>query len=423
MLKTMRERPLLDPKAGKMHSSQRPGMRATIEEDARMSQLLDRWTGRVTIETWNLRTAFELLEQDTSISQELKDRMKAARTGSPYPRLTVDRGGKQVYVHDIPLTEGGITGAQIVMADRPFADILGDVIQNLTIAKGATVKDKEAGISNLLLGLTAQTPEGTRIRALAGITEKDLPILQGYEDLISLLVDKRRTMTGMDVVQTMESFVTSARDPSALRVLTGLSQILERRPELDLPFAANLLFGPRERATREERTYLAQLHAEETMRGLSEPKYFAKRSARSMFAEMLGTESERLRRPGIAVAAAAGLFTLLPIGLFLGPSQGFGGERYDYWGDGPQLPSNVPLDTPQYTWDPWVTTNEPGLPYLAKMAQVNTERLAQSTVQQLSQTWARPQPGRTTMTYRDHRRTPTTTQRLKREHRSVAQFQ
>jgi hypothetical protein len=160
----------------------------------------------------------------------------------------------------------------------------------------------------------------------------------------------------------------------------------------------------------------------ERMKGNTKPKYFAPRSGSSIAGELLGVSQIEARRFGKyagLVAAAAGAATFFMPGqtewILGGDSQGRGGEQYDFWSPNYGLPSDVPLDIPEYHFDSSIRMTKYSDMFKRKREQVIFETLANNITPSMESLWNQPAAEPIKINYRDRRFKPITTDSMRNQ--------
>jgi hypothetical protein len=305
-----------------------------------------------------------------------------------------------------------VNDAEELMSHKPFAQALGEIIQETTIAKGKSPQEAEEGIRIILKALHPKTDSGARLHLLRTFAEMfrgsmgDNHIrhvdrmITAFENLPNNIADTHKTF---------EKALISSQDPMALQTWAFLREASEKQA-LDPGIAAQLLFGTRE-MSHEMKQLQSDILAAEWMRGIGEPKYFGRRSLSSYISEMIGIDEPSARRGlrygaiGAGAIGAATFFMPNQTEWFLGgPSVGTGGEKYDYFGDKRGLPSSVPLDTPQYVWDEPFHAYEKNSLTDRRQVAAEMERIAQGAVTSLQRSWERPRGADIQVEYRSFRR-------------------
>jgi len=325
-------------------------------EDAAVAALLGSETGKVTSSVWKLRTAFDIME-DRGLGRYGQHDL--FRSGEPYPELLVKSGKKMISAKNVP---GLLRDTEVDARTMTGPDILAEIIDGITLSKRKLHSMAAEDLNNWNIAINPKTPVEVRVQKLLRMsTAKKGLVDNQFAQLTAELVDVFSSMEGADVMNSMYKHTVASSDPMFGEVMQYLDH-LKNTKGIDATFGQELLFS--ENQSRTHKMQRAQLEAELRMKGTQEPMYFGKRNFRRMIADEMGTSvhsiDRRLKHVGIAAAAFAGINFMLPdqsewwLG---GESQGFGGERYDYFGDGPQLPSHVPLNIPEYSWDTFVRTS------------------------------------------------------------------
>jgi len=351
--------PQIDTDLYKMFTGKKSGIHRDVvgrnESDAAVSALMQTHTGKVTAATWQLRTAFDIMEArgvtkygDLSLYSE----------GSPYPEQLVLVDG----VYTPASRVRGILKDSINNPDAVTgADVFADIIDTLTISKRKEYFEASADIDNWTIAMDPRTPRDERVDRIKRMSTSAKGIVSDdFAGFTADLVDVFHNMDSSAVAKTMYKAAVASTDPTFGDVMEQL-HIMNTKKGIDVPFGMAILLP--QQYNRENRMQKAQLEAEIAQAGTMEPMYFNKRSFRQMVADEASMELAGVNRgfrvAGIAVAAVAGINFMFPEmnDWFLGgQAQGFGGERYDYFGDGGGLPSQIPLATPEYSWDTWIRT-------------------------------------------------------------------
>ena len=406
--------------AGKRHNLD---LRAV--DDQLSSSLLARTTGPVTAATWRLRTAFDAIEQDASVDESIRTKIAASRRGSLYPSLR-DAQGRAIG----PGT-GLITGELAHLQDIAIDDIEGRVIKGLSISKQNVFDVQAKNIATFLSGTRKGVSQQAMEDALNALAdEKGRPYFgEGHARVVSTVMAAYQKAKSQHVLQTIYNSVVRAKRPHALETLEFLDILKAKWGKqyagIDDLFVMRALEGE---LSTEQMMIAQQIVADEQMRGIGQPKFFARRSVSKAIADEFGMKEATVRggfkTVGLASLALLGVNVLIPnqTEWFLGaPSAGAGGERYDYFGGADQLPRSVPLSTPEYTWDPSVHLDSP-VPFgAARALHVQAEALANQAIRTASRAWAPPTvPAQ--VSYHNTQTRPMTTTRLRREHRVLEPF-
>jgi hypothetical protein len=387
-------------------------------EDANVTALLKGYTGKVTAVTWQMRSAFEIMEAKGLGTYE---ELELFRKGQPYPKQLVMQDG-------IPVPASQVKG--LLMDTMPDArtmtgaDILAELMDELTISKRKKYTEAAANIENLNVAMNPSTPVQERVERLLAMSTKGKQILgTDMAHLTSDLVDVFNDMEGSDIMKTMYGSSVGARDPSLGEVMSTLKE-LEHSSGIPVPFGMELLMD--RQIIRENRQRFSQMMAEDTMKGTSQPMYFGKRSFRRMVADHMGMDmagvNRGLRYAGIGLAAAAGVNFLFPEATdwFIGgDAQGFGGERYDMFGDGVGLPSQVPLAVPEYSWDTFVRTAPNESEHNRKREYANFNYRTQPGTHG---TFSNQSGASYPVGYYNHRSTPTSTHQFEKQQQTLNPF-
>jgi hypothetical protein len=112
---------------------------------------------------------------------------------------------------------------------------------------------------------------------------------------------------------------------------------------------------------------------------------------------------------------AALAFLAIPAGSIIGDSVGAGGEQYDFYAPNYGLPSNVPLDIPEYTFDARVRTGDFSSMLTQKSKYAQMMQLANQITPSMQTLWDQPGTSPIKVDYRDNRQNPITQMRMKRE--------
>ena len=226
-------------------------------------------------------------------------------------------------------------------------------------------------------------------RFMTIIRELDSEQSHEFHTLMNNIISTRPT-THMDTLDLLEQIKKAHRIPTAFGEMQAVKMLTGNAQFQDTMTVANAM-------------------ASEELKGLGKPKYFHEGTYTESIAKELGMNPEvfarRGRTAGGIALALAGISMLMPdhTDWFLGgPSQGRGGEVYDFFGDGPELPRGVPLNVPEYTWDREYTSLGP-FDRGAQMG-VKMDQYARLAVNKLEREWQRPRESVLSITYNNKKR-------------------
>ena len=416
-----------DPKMAEMFSAGwRDNMVGRAEADRLAAALLAHTTGPLTAAVWKVRTAFEYALAGGNIDDEIRKRATQAFRGEqfPFPALLYERDGTWYPVQDAVDVINNKTMIDVSLRDIPT--IQGELVEGLSITKRkkaptaakhirdviGAVQTKQAPevIEQLLVGVLSDkglgffanptNPAGMEqlnqaqqaniiSRFMTIIRELDSEQSHEFHTLMNNIISTRPT-THMDTLDLLEQIKKAHRIPTAFGEMQAVKMLTGNAQFQDTMTVANAM-------------------ASEELKGLGKPKYFHEGTYTESIAKELGMNPEvfarRGRTAGGIALALAGISMLMPdhTDWFLGgPSQGRGGEVYDFFGDGPELPRGVPLNVPEYTWDREYTSLGP-FDRGAQMG-VKMDQYARLAVNKLEREWQRPRESVLSITYNNKKR-------------------